>query len=85
MKKTFRECESVYLVFTGKEADDEIYEVLLFSIDEEENGEKATLVTDVGRLVVDRQDLDSTEIHYDTGINMFTDRTTAENWHKKNK
>lgn len=85
MKKTFRECESVYLVFTGKEADEEIYEMLLFRIEEEENGEQATLVTDSGRLVVDKQELDLTEIHYDTGANLFTDKTTAENWHKKNK
>lgn len=83
--KTFRECESIYLVFTGKEADEEIYEILLIRIEEEENGEQATLVTDTGRLVVDKKDLDLTEIHYDSGANLFTDRTTAENWHKTNK
>lgn len=43
-----------------------------------ENGEQDTLVTDAGKLLVDKQDLNSSEIHYDSGANLFTDRTTAE-------
>lgn len=77
--KSFRESDLLYAVFTDKEADDEIYELELFSIEEKDNG-KTVFVTDLGRLAVDAQLLDSTEMHYETGIHLFTDRASAEAW-----
>jgi len=77
--KTFRDSNLIYVVFTDKESDDEIYELELLNI-EENDSEEAVLVTNVGRMKVDSQYLDFQEMHYDTGIHLFTDRSLAENW-----
>jgi len=81
--KTFKETENIYLVFTGKEADEEIYELTMFGV-ENENDEDVRLVTDAGGLIVEKEVLDRTEAHYDTGLHLFTDGMTAENWQRNN-
>jgi len=83
--KTFRNCKNIYLVFTGKEADENIYELFLLGIEENKNSESAKLITNEGKIVIDQKLLDTAEIHYDTGGHLFADKTAAENWHKVNQ